>query len=352
MYIREEELLDLIHWQEEENRGKLRTNALEVLEEEFVMNSIFHKFLDYIKRYHTERDKIDIKEFAKKCDAPVKKIKDFNISRQDSTTIMYLHKHTYIEIDYVYKGSCNYHINSEENVLHLREKELCILNQNVIHGIQTLSDEDIVLKCMIPFDYIEVDQFKEINQDVLMKKFLLHALNENMTKASFIIFDMKGNEIIDTLICNMFYEYVKNDIGWGGAVKNFLSLLFIHLMRMKESDIRMFKEIEKENFNITKILNSIQKNYQYITLKDIAEDLHFHENYLSRMIKQNTKQNFRDLLCQIRLKEAENLLLYSDLSVTEIAGRVGYNKPNYFFKLFKDHYGITPIEFRTSGIVE
>ncbi len=351
MYIREEELLDLIHQQEEEIRNKLKANIQQVLDEEFVMNNIFLKFLDHIKRYHTERDTMDIKEFVKNSVAPVKKIKDFDISRQDSTTVMYLHKHTYIEIDYVYKGSCNYYINSEENVLHLKEKELCIVNQNVVHGIETLSEEDIVFKCMIPFDYIEIDQFKEINQDVLMKKFLMHALNENMTKASFIIFDLRGKDIIDALICNMFYEYVKNNIGWGGAVKNFLSLLFINLMRMKESDIRMFKEIDKENLNITKILNSIQKNYQYITLKDMAEDLHFHENYLSRMIKQNTKQTFRNLLCQIRLKEAENLLLHSDLSVTEIAARVGYNKPNYFFKLFKDHYGITPIEFRTSGMV-
>lgn len=351
MYISEEELLVLVHQQDEKNRNKIRRNLRQTLEEEFVLNDITLKYIDYVEKNIADKDLYSINDFMKKSVAPIKKIKDFDISRQDSALTMYLHKHTYIEIDYVYKGSCNYYINNAETVLHLKEKELCIVNQNVVHGIETLNESDIVFKCMIPFDYIEIDQFKEIDSNVLMKKFLMHALNENITKASFIVFGMKGKDIIDGLISNIYYEYSKNDIGWGRVVKNLLTILFINLMRMNESDIRMINEIEKENFNITKILNNIQKNYQYITLKDIAEELHFHENYLSRMIKQNTKQNFRDLLCQIRLKEAENLLLHSNLSVTEIAAKVGYNKPNFFFKLFKDHYGITPIEFRTSGMM-
>lgn len=120
-------------------------------------------------------------------------------------------------------------------------------------------------------------------------------------------------------------------------------------MRVKKEVLVRIIEVEEENLNITKVLDCIRKNYQYITLKDLAQDFHFHENYLSRMIKQHCQVSYRDLLCEIRLKEAEKLLMETDLSVTEIATRIGYHKPNFFFKLFKDHYGKTPIEFRNEG---
>jgi YesN/AraC family two-component response regulator len=94
----------------------------------------------------------------------------------------------------------------------------------------------------------------------------------------------------------------------------------------------------------------VRRNYQFITLKDLAKDFHFHENYLSRMIKQQCQVSFRELLCQIRLKEAERLLIDTELSVTVIAERVGYHKTNFFFKLFKEHYKMTPIEFRNNHI--
>ncbi len=127
----------------------------------------------------------------------------------------------------------------------------------------------------------------------------------------------------------MFCEYLEKVMGWRCMVKNNLSSLFIYLMRVREEDLRAVKEIEEENLNITKVLDCIRKNYQYITLKDIAKNMHFHQNYLSRMIKENYQQSFRDLLCQIRLKEAEKLLINTDLSVTEIDSRVGYHKPNF-----------------------
>lgn len=308
---------------------------------------MFYRFLEYMEKCNIKDKTIDLKEIMNNTEAPIKKISDFDISRHDSSCPTYLHRHTYIELDYVYKGSCNYYINNENRVICLKENQLCIVNQNIVHGIETFSEEDIIIKCMIPFPYIETDPSNEIGQDISMKKFLMHALNENLTKASYLVFDIKDTELMLEIMYHLFFEYMNQGMGWRQSVKNYLSILFLHLTRIPKEDICIAREIEEENLNITKILNYIQKNYQYITLKDIAKDLHFHENYLSRMIKQKTQQNFRELLCQIRLKEAEKLLLNTDLTVTQIAVKIGYHKPNFFYKLFKEYYGITPMEFRT-----
>ncbi len=345
--MRQEDLVRVIEQQDEKNTRLVKENFRQMIEDEFVLGNVFLSYLDFIeKNNNPELYQGDMNELMKKGGPPTKKLKDFDISKQMTGQGMYLHKHTYIEVDYVYQGCCTYYIDNETNGFHLKEKELCIVNQNVVHGIDTQGTDNIVIKCMIPFEYIDIDQFPPPGQEMALMNFLQHAVNENVTKPSYLIFHIENTELIEELIYHIFCEFLEKAYGWRQAVKNHLSNLFLYLARVKGEELLHAIELEEENLNITKVLDCIRKNYQYITLKDLAKDFHFHENYLSRMIKQHCQKSFRDLLCEIRLKEAQKLLMDTDLSVTEIAARIGYYKPNFFFKLFKDHCGKTPLEFR------
>ena len=44
--------------------------------------------------------------------------------------------------------------------------------------------------------------------------------------------------------------------------------------------------------------------------------------------------------------EAQNLLINTDMTITRIGLRVGYNDSNYFQNVFKDFMGMTPKEYR------
>ncbi len=44
----------------------------------------------------------------------------------------------------MYRGSCTYYIENESTPLQLQEKELCIVNQNVIHAIEIQEEDTIV----------------------------------------------------------------------------------------------------------------------------------------------------------------------------------------------------------------
>lgn len=345
--MKHEDLLWVMEQQNEKNTIMVKENMRQVFENEFVLGNVSMRYLDFIEKIADPESFInDINELLNKGGPPTKKLKDFDISKHMLDQEMYLHKHTYIEMDYVYQGFCTYYIDNVNNSFVLKEKQMCIVNQNVVHGIETSGKENIIIKCMIPFEYINLDQFYEARQEVAIKRFLQHAMTENVTKASYMIFHISDTEYMEELFYYMFCEYLEKSLGWRVGIKNHVSNLFLYLMRVKDDEILQTREMEEENLNITKVLDCILKNYQYITLKDLAKDFHFHENYLSRMIKQHYDINFRDLLCQIRLKEAEKLLLNTNLPVTEIAAKIGYQKPNFFYKLFKEHYGVTPIEFR------
>ena len=47
-----------------------------------------------------------------------------------------------------------------------------------------------------------------------------------------------------------------------------------------------------------------------------------------------------------RLEYARQLLVNTDLSVNEIIRKIGYQNKTYFYKIFKQRYGITPSEYK------
>ena len=53
-----------------------------------------------------------------------------------------------------------------------------------------------------------------------------------------------------------------------------------------------------------------------------------------------------EFIREIRLRRAEQLLRESQLSISEVAYRVGFNNPRYFSKYFKEMYGVMPSQYK------
>ncbi|WP_017470774.1 response regulator transcription factor [Amphibacillus jilinensis] len=83
-----------------------------------------------------------------------------------------------------------------------------------------------------------------------------------------------------------------------------------------------------------------------ITLKKVAAHVHLNPSYLSTLFKEELNVSFTDYLTRIRIQHAKQLLLTTDLNVTEIAEKVGYHTPKYFNKVFKELEKKTPSAFR------
>ena len=97
----------------------------------------------------------------------------------------------------------------------------------------------------------------------------------------------------------------------------------------------------------------IQNVAKYIT-SHYAEDLSLQSlsmqffitpNYLSKQFKKHTDIGISDYINITRVSAAEKLLAETDLSITEIALRCGFNNSNYFAAVFKTIKGITPKKY-------
>lgn len=68
--------------------------------------------------------------------------------------------------------------------------------------------------------------------------------------------------------------------------------------------------------------------------------------WLTRRFKEEMGQSLGEYQAYLRLQEAKRLLRYTDMSLSEIAGTLGFSSQAYFQSFFKKAAGLTPLEFR------
>ena len=83
-----------------------------------------------------------------------------------------------------------------------------------------------------------------------------------------------------------------------------------------------------------------------VSLQILAKEFYLHPNYLSRLFKEKTGENFVDYLTKIRMNKVKELLRTTNYKIVEICEMVGYENPRYFSKAFKQFTGRTPKEYR------
>lgn len=98
---------------------------------------------------------------------------------------------------------------------------------------------------------------------------------------------------------------------------------------------------------VSEAITCIQEEYyQELTLKAVSDRLHINGVYLGQCFKNETECSFAQYLNQVRIQKAQQLLLYTNKSINEIAYETGYNTNHYFIKMFKKLNGLSPKEFR------
>lgn len=97
------------------------------------------------------------------------------------------------------------------------------------------------------------------------------------------------------------------------------------------------------------VLHYVAEHYQEsITLRDIAQSLGYDYHYLSKTFAQTTKVNFRDFLNCHRIECACGFLRDSDIPISEIALKCGFQNIRSFNRSFQEIMKCTPREYRHS----
>lgn len=99
--------------------------------------------------------------------------------------------------------------------------------------------------------------------------------------------------------------------------------------------------------DIMEAMYYIERHYaEDIRLCDAAENAGFSEGHFSRLFKAGIGQPFSVYLKNVRLRHVKELLINTDMSISEIAMETGFSTGDYLSACFSSDEGITPTKFR------
>lgn len=106
--------------------------------------------------------------------------------------------------------------------------------------------------------------------------------------------------------------------------------------------------VDEDKVFMDKLLAYIEEHIGDVDLKvdDMAVALSMGRSTFYARLKQIADMSPNDFLRHIRMKRAEDLVMESSMTFSQIAYTVGFSDPKYFGKCFKKHTGMSPSEYR------
>ena len=118
------------------------------------------------------------------------------------------------------------------------------------------------------------------------------------------------------------------------------------LVQLNESVI-MRGLSEKDGSRMDRVMQFLLENrFQKVSLEETAGQANLSKEAFCRFFKLRTRKTFTQYLLQLRINEAQKLLQETDLGISEIAFRVGFENLSYFNRSFKSISSKSPREFR------
>ncbi|TBL75186.1 response regulator [Paenibacillus thalictri] len=90
----------------------------------------------------------------------------------------------------------------------------------------------------------------------------------------------------------------------------------------------------------------VVKQLKNASLEGAAQQVNMSPNYLSKIFKEKTGQNFSDYLFEMKMIKSKEMMADINLKIYHISSAIGYNNPKNFSRAFKQYHGVSPREYR------
>lgn len=233
-----------------------------------------------------------------------------------------------------YEGKDSVFNNTDTNNLNNNFKSLGIKDEKkIIKYVKSLKKDQLVI-------YIE-----DIIENIQRSKPSISSVKLNFVSLINIINKISKEYDIDT--ADVYaesknpYQYLEK-FDTIDEVKDWILDLFSRLIDL----LKVFYINSDYSEIVQKAVEYIYKNYQQnVSLSKAADYVGVNKCYLSRKFKKECEQSFVEYLNAVRIEHAKILIKNDYKKIKNIAPEVGFNSYNYFFKVFKDIQGMTPVEY-------
>jgi len=249
-------------------------------------------------------------------------------------------KHDFWELVYVDKGSVAIRRDHEEETV-FSQGEVIFHRPNEFHTIRA---------------YNSVPNF-----------FVISFVSSSLSMVHFERFCTSLNRIHKSLISSIIkeaeksYHIPKNDptlrrlrrrsnapLGSEQLIKNYLEQLLIYLLRTKEKSENIAVPMLVEEQPLVVAIKEYISNRceEKIRVDEICSAFGYSKSFLSRLFREHTGESLSSFAEKCKLQRAKELLRDDTLNITQISVRLSFDNPQYFARVFRRVYGMTPTEWK------
>lgn len=262
-----------------------------------------------------------------------------SFSRISANSVDYYHWHQCLEILYVEQGFGIAVVDNQQYTM--KPGRLFIFPPFKLHKITIeKSQKECYKRTIIHLDHVMLNHFLH---DFPSYSSRLQSLAHPDHKSS--VFDLSEiKETIELLFHLYDSKFQKNGSNLEHIASLMLQILtFLPLLSEPSDHINEPISIQ--------IMQWIEDNYhQKLGLMDLSQSLKLSNSYLSRRFKFETGVLITQYLLTRRIKQACELLRYSNVSIKEIAEQTGFSDYSYFITSFKKAIGKTPLQYRKNKV--
>ena len=260
-------------------------------------------------------------------------VKLLYVSKADNNQAMIptaFHSHANIlELQYVSNGNANIYIN---NKIHkVKKGDVVVYNAGMTH------DESAENEHGFEFYNFGIKDFKTL--DLPMN----HLLNFNTSP---ILHTGEMSESVQSIFKEVYEQISRKKISKRSVCHHLLNALFIILL--KQIPHEPTKKITEFDQSFQKSLMYIDENFQneYITIEKLSEIAHMSVSGFAHLFKKIMGLAPMQYVIRRRIGLAQNLLIRTDKSITEISLETGYDNVSHFNNQFKKIVGTSPQNYR------
>ena len=269
------------------------------------------------------------------------------------------HQHSCIEFMYVLSGSVTNHVGSQ--IFTYEAGQCCIMNKNIRHCEDFTGDFQIVFLMLsndlikdLLTDYEDIRKNNEQpDEENLIFQLIADEQNETLQfdKIYLDCFPLIPADDILERLSSLFNALVLETINWDFGSSFLVKAIFARLLRLL-GDSSMFSinrihsHSQGQEFLFNKISHIMRTSHGRCTREELETLLHYNGEYLNRIVKKQTGKTILEYGQSIYLDEARQMLAETDKSISAIIEELGFSNRSHFYRLFKQAYGETHLEYR------
>lgn len=271
-----------------------------------------------------------------------------------------LHRHDFYELMLVLKGEVTQQIESKDYLY--PAGTCCLINRNLRHS-ERFTGESSLLFIGLSTDFIKellssyhsayFDTEKLIFQNPLFS-FFEEADSVDSTKAYLDFTPVaQNNQVINELYKLsdfMLQTLLHPTFGSTHIIKGLIYTVFQYLFDQKNYHSTHMRLDSNADFLLfTRISHLLEDTYGRISRSDLEKSLNYSGDYINHIVNKYTGNNLFHYRMKFCLEEVAKQLTETTLPVFDIAQSLGFTNRTHFYNLFKEKYGMTPKEYRTSN---